>query len=131
MTHDELPGGSNGQPSESDVFGAAPPFANAGDGFIGVDAPDTAGPQPIFAPAGNATPSISCVDVHRSLSVFLDGELAPTHDAAVRAHIGSCGACQAAQAFQMQLRSTVAAKAFEPMPADVRERITRALGFEA
>jgi len=30
----------------------------------------------------------------------------------------------------MQLRTTVRTKALDPMPEDVRERITRALGFE-
>lgn len=117
-------------PSESDVFAASPPFANAGDGFVGIDAFDPEGPQPIFAPLGQPNLQASCLDVHRSLSVYLDGELAPSQDAAVRAHIATCGACQAAQAFQLQLRSTVAKKAFDPMPDEVRARITRALGFE-
>jgi len=30
----------------------------------------------------------------------------------------------------MQLRTTVASKALDPMPEDVRKRITQALGFE-
>lgn len=117
-------------PSQSDVFATSTPFANAGDGFVGIDGFNPAGPQPIFAPLGQPDLQASCMDVHRSLSVYLDGELAPSQDAAVRAHIATCGACQTAQAFQMQLRSTLAKKAFDPMPDDVRERITRALGFE-
>lgn len=117
-------------PTQSDVFAAAPPFANAGDGFVGIDGFNPGGPQPVFAPLGQPGLEASCLDVHRSLTVYLDGELAPAQDAAVRAHIATCGACQAAQAFQMQLRSTVAAKAFDPMPDEVRERITRALGFD-
>ena len=121
---------SGGSPSQGDVFAASPPFVHAGDGFRGADGFNPAGPQPVFAPVGPPGLEASCLDVHRSLSVYLDGELAPLQDAAVQAHLGGCGSCQAAQAFQMQLRSTVAAKAFDPMPEDVRDRITRALGFD-
>lgn len=117
-------------PSQGEVFAASPPFANAGDGFVGIDGFNPAGPQPVYAPLGQPGLQATCIDVHRSLSVFLDGELAPSQEAAVRSHLATCGSCQAAQAFQMQLRSTLAAKAFDPMPDDVRERITRALGFD-
>jgi len=117
-------------PSQNDVFAASPPFAKEGDGFVGIDAFNPSGPLPAFAPVGQPNLEATCIEVHRSLSVYLDGELAPAQDAAVRAHLGSCGSCQSAQAFQMQLRSTLATKAFDPMPDDVRERITRALGFE-
>ena len=117
-------------PSQSDVFAASAPYANAGDGFVGIDGFHSGGPQPVYAPLNQPGLQATCLDVHRSLTVYLDGELAPAQDAAVRAHLATCGSCQAAQAFQMQLRSTVAAKAFDPMPDDVRERITRALGFD-
>lgn len=117
-------------PSQSDVFAASAPFANAGDGFVGIDGFRPEGPQPVFAPLGQPVSEASCIDVHRSLTVYLDGELAPSQQAAVEFHMGTCGSCQAARAFQMQLRSTVAAKVFDPMPDDVRDRITRALGFD-
>ena len=131
MTHDRNNASdSSPSPSEGEVFAASPPFANAGDGFAGVDGFNAAGPQPISGPVSQPGIEATCLDVHRSLSVYLDGELAPVQDAAVRSHLGACGACQSAQAFQMQLRSTVAAKAFDPMPDDVRDRITRALGFD-
>ncbi len=128
MTHDDEM--FETAPSQSEVFAASPPFADAGDGFVGIDGFNPAGPQPVYAPLGQPELQATCLDVHRSLSVYLDGELAPSQQAAVRAHIATCGSCQAAQAFQMQLRSTLAAKAFDPMPDDVRERITRALGFD-
>lgn len=118
------------QPNQDDVFAASPPFANAGDGFIGIDAFNPTGPQVASSPLNYAADSATCLDVHRSLGVYLDGELAPSQAAAVQHHLGGCGACQTAQAFQMQYRSTLAAKAFDPMPDDVRDRITRALGFE-
>lgn len=120
-----------GQPNQDDVFAASPPFANAGDGFMAVDAFNPGGPQVVSTPLGQAPVEASCMDVHRSLGVFLDGELLPSQSAAVHQHLGVCGACQTAQAFQMQLRSTLATKAFDPVPDDVRARISKALGFDA
>lgn len=125
------------RPSQSEVFAAAQPFgepsgpahAAANEPFLGVDAFNPAGPVPLVS-MPDTTLQASCIDVHRSLSVYLDGELALPQQSAVAAHLAVCGACQTAQAFQMQVRSTVAAKALEPMPEDVRARITKALGFE-
>ena len=129
------------QPSQADVFAASEPFvteANPQPGafaaaalpFVGVDAFNVAGPIPAMSPLPNSRIDASCLDVHRALSIFLDGELAVPQAQAVRTHLAVCGPCQGAQAFQMQLRTTVATKALEPMPEDVRARITRALGFE-
>lgn len=125
-------------PSQSDVFAAATPFAEPSgpahaamsEPFLGVDAFNPSGPIPVMAPITDMSVQASCLDVHRSLSVFLDGELALPQQNAVSAHLAICPQCQTAQAFQMQFRSTVAAKALDPMPDDVRARITRALGFE-
>ena len=124
----------NSQPSQDDVFAASPPFASAGDGFAGqnfvaVDALNPAGPQVVSSPMSGATAQVSCMDVMSSLGMYLDGELAPAQSAAIQQHLGTCGSCQTAQAFQMQYRSTLATKAFDPMPDDVRARITQALGF--
>lgn len=119
------------QPNQDDVFAASPPFASAGDGFMAVDAFGAGGPQIISSPLGQPPADASCMDVHRSLGVYLDGELAPSQSAAVQQHLGTCGACQTAQAFQMQLRSTLATKALDSVPDDVRARISKALGFEA
>ncbi|MGI9608403.1 MAG: anti-sigma factor family protein [Acidimicrobiales bacterium] len=123
------------EPSENEVFAASEPFdgtefPSSQPPFAGVDALGSGGPAPLFgAPAAHAA-DLSCIDVHRSLSFYLDGELAVHQSQAVQQHLGVCPPCQAAQAFQMQLRTTVASKALDPMPADVRSRITRALGFE-
>lgn len=134
MNEDHIP-----RPSESDVFAASQPFAKSTEPspfgltavpFAGVDAFNAAGPIPAMEQSPGISIEASCLDVHRSLSVYLDGELAMTQQNAVRAHLSVCGPCQTAQAFQMQVRTTVASKAFDPMPEDVRARITRALGFE-
>lgn len=114
--------------SEDAVFAAAEPFGDVAP-FLGIDGFHDAGPRPLASPIPKPVEA-TCVDVHRALPVYLDGELAPLQAAAVQAHIAVCGSCQAAQAFQMQLRTTVAQKAFDPMPDEVRSRITKALGFE-
>ena len=124
----------NSQPSQDDVLAASPPFASAGDGFTGqnyvaVDAFNPAGPQVVSSPLGGAPAQRSCMDVMSSLGMYLDGELDAMQSAAMQNHLGTCPACQTAQAFQMQFRSTLAAKALDPMPEDVRARITQALGF--
>lgn len=117
-------------PSQSEVFAASEPFSAADGPFLGIDGFNAAGPTPVSSPLPHSKVDATCMDVHRSLSVFLDGELAIHQANAVQRHLSVCGPCQSAQAFQMQLRTTVAAKAIDPMPADVRERITRALGFD-
>lgn len=117
------------EPSQSAVFAASDPFGAGDAPFLGIDGFNPAGPMPWAAPLQQAPINASCMDVHRSLSVFLDGELALPQAQAVSQHLGSCGSCQGAQAFQMQLRTTVASKALDPMPDDVRARITKALGF--
>lgn len=133
MSQDDKP-----VPSQTDVFAAAKPFSDPsgpshaamGEPFLGVDAFNPTGPVPVMSPLPEVSLEASCLDVHRSLSIYLDGELALPQQYAVSAHLAVCPPCQTAQAFQMQYRSTVAAKALDPMPEDVRARITRALGFE-
>ncbi len=119
----------NDQPSQDAVFAASPPFASAGDGFVAIDTGGLRGPEVPSSPLSQAPGGMSCMEVHRNLGVYLDGELAPSQAAEIQQHLAWCGSCQTAQAFQMQYRSTLAAKAFDPMPDDVRARITKALGF--
>ena len=120
------------EPTENDVFlmsggpgGDPPPFT-------GIDAFGPEGPVPMFGvqPAVPARPAVSCVEVQRGLQVYLDGEMLPAQSELMRSHLGSCLACQSAQLFQTELRAVVARKALDPMPAEVRSRITRALGLD-
>lgn len=133
--HQETPDFQANQnpPTQDQVFAASPPFASAGDGFVQLpaqaapNAPVTPIPGALF---GVADPGeLSCIQVHTNLGLYLDGELSQAANAAMQNHLATCGACQTAQAFQMQLRSTLATKAFDPMPDAVRDRITKALGF--
>lgn len=124
-------GNSENQPfNESDVFAASEPFAASNQPFLGIDGFNAAGPLPLASPLPQPHAEATCIDVHRSMSVFLDGELAIPQANAVQRHLATCGPCMSAQAFQMQLRTTMANLPLDPMPEDARERITRALGFE-
>ena len=126
------------QPSQSAVFAASEPFGSQpsfqdGRGpFIGVDAFAPDGPVPMFGAArAPGEVKAECLDIHRSLGVFLDGALTPAQDHAVRSHLASCPPCAGAQAFHMQLRATVAAKSSEVAPDSLRSRISAALELSA
>ena len=141
--------GWRGDLSETDVFAASDPFGGGafassdepfpgeafGGGhehFAGVDAFAVDGPVPVFGspPTAPSVNHASCIEIHRSLTFYLDGELALEQEQVVREHLQVCPPCQSAQAFQMQLRTVVATKAVDPIPSEARERILRALGFE-
>ena len=116
----------------SDPFGPPPSFPDGRGPFVGVDAFSPGGPTPMFGQA--RTPGdveAGCLDIHRSLGFFLDGALTPAQDHAVRSHMAVCPACQGAQAFHMQLRTTVATKSSEVAPDSLRSRITAALELSA
>ena len=118
-------------PTEAEIFAQSDPFGSGPSPFGG-SATGLGAPAPSSQPSGfGPTPAhASCLEVHRSLAVFIDGELSAPQHRAVDAHLTSCGPCQRVHAFQVQLRSVVATKAIDPMPDDVRARITRALGFD-
>lgn len=91
--------------------------------------------MPVFqaatpSPIELGSPTHNCLEIQNSLSFFLDGELTSVQQQAVSNHVELCPPCQRAQMFQTQLRTVVAEKAIDPMPADVRARITQALGFD-
>ena len=119
-------------PTEAEIFANADPFGSGPSPFdgpsmaTGADSP-AATPTPGFAPLEIRA---SCLEVHRSLEIFMDGELSAPQHRAVTAHLTVCPPCQRVHAFQVQLRNVVATKAIDPMPDDVRARITRALGFD-
>ncbi len=121
------------EPTEADIFANSDPFGSGPSPF---DA-DTAPYAERDSATAAATPSfsalradVSCIAVHRSLEVFMDGELPAPQHRAVTEHLTACPPCQRVHTFQVQLRSVVAAKAIDPMPEEVRARITRALGFD-
>ena len=125
------------EPSENDIFAMSDPFSGAAaEAFSGVDAFSPGGPIPVFASAPNAPIEMpdavhaSCLEIQGSIPFLLDGELTAMQQQAVQNHVDLCPPCQRAQMFQSQLRTVVAEKAIDPMPEDVRARITRALGFE-
>lgn len=120
-------------PTEAEIFAQSDPFGSGPSPFGGsAVTPGAAASSPATEPSAFAAQEAhaSCIEVHRSLEVFIDGELSAPQHRAVTAHLTVCGPCQRVHAFQVQLRSVVATKAIDPMPDEVRARITRALGFE-
>ena len=125
-------------PTEAEIFASSDPFgadqeSPFGDGSqaFGPGAPfgGRAGPADLTS-AHSAHLRVTCFEVEHRLQVYLDGELPVPQHRALTAHLGACPPCQRAHTFQLQLRSVVATKAFDPMPEDVRARITRALGLD-
>ena len=126
-------------PTEDEIFASSDPFgadtpSPFGDGSVafGAASPSFGMPTDPSPPPGPhaAHLRVTCFEVQHRLQVYLDGELPVPQHRAVTAHLGACPPCQRAHTFQIQLRSVVATKAFDPMPDDVRARITRALGFD-
>ena len=126
-------------PTEAEIFASSDPFgvdqhSPFGDGSqaFGERAQafgDPVGPAALPSPH-SAHLRVTCFEVQHRLQVYLDGELPVPQHRALTAHLGACPPCQRAHTFQIQLRSVVATKAFDPMPEDVRARITRALGLD-
>jgi mycothiol system anti-sigma-R factor len=118
-------------PTEAEIFASSDPFGQAGSAFSsgsGSAAFGATAPQPNLA--STPGPAVTCVEVHRSMHIFLDGELSAPQHRALSDHLTACPPCRRAHSFQVELRSVVATKAIDPMPDDVRARIVRALGFE-
>ncbi len=125
-------------PTEADIFASSDPFGTGQSSPFGDGSPTFGeGPSAFDATPAAPPPSphsahlrVTCFEVQHRLQVYLDGELPVPQHRALTAHLGACPPCQRAHTFQIQLRSVVATKAFDPMPADVKDRITRALGLD-
>lgn len=121
------------EPTEADIFANSDPFGSGPSPFDAGTSPYVEGAPTIGAATSSFSATradLSCIAVHRELEVFMDGELPAPQHRAVSEHLTACPPCQRVHTFQVQLRSVVAAKAIDPMPEDVRARITRALGFD-
>ena len=122
------------EPSQAAVFAASEPFQAAKTfpdvrgPFIGVDGFSAEGPTPIFGtPKPLGAVEAGCLDIHRSLGFYLDGALTPAQDHAVRTHLVACPSCEGAQAFHMQLRTTVSQRSVDLAPQALRSKIAAAL----
>ena len=71
---------------------------------------------------------LDCDAVMRQLWDFLDGELTPERDAAVRAHLGVCKRCYPQQNFEESfLRALSASRRTHSSPDAIKTRVLAAL----
>ena len=78
---------------------------------------------------------LDCDAVMRQLWDYLDGELTPDREEAVRAHLAMCGRCQPQQNFEQSfLRALSASRTEHSRPDTIKARVLAALradGFAA
>lgn len=131
-------------PNQNDVFASSNLFGTPND-LVGGEFADAAGGFGFNAFQAMNPPNfesvdagiqldrgtISCLEVHHNLQFFLDGELSHAESEAMGQHLAMCPPCQSAQAFQMQLRTTIASKAVDPAPDMLKNKIASALGFDS
>lgn len=61
---------------------------------------------------------------------YLDGELTVWRRQAITRHLDDCPPCAEGFTFELELRQVIVSKCREEVPADLKERIARALGIE-
>lgn len=70
---------------------------------------------------------ITCAEAVRQLWDYLDGAVEESQKAAIEEHLSFCRRCCGEVEFADELRSFLAARAAEELPADVRDRLTATL----
>lgn len=74
---------------------------------------------------------LDCDSVMRQLWDYLDGELTPDREEAVRAHLSMCGRCHPQQDFEQSfLRALSASRREHSRPDDIKSRVLAALRAE-
>ncbi|HLI15209.1 MAG TPA: mycothiol system anti-sigma-R factor [Acidimicrobiales bacterium] len=81
-------------------------------------------------PFGAAPGYADCEEAVRTLYEYLDGELTEERRLAIQRHLDHCGPCIEAFGFEVELRRMLASRCRDHPPAELRERIARALGEE-
>ena len=71
-----------------------------------------------------------CNETLREMYLFLDGEIPPSLQQAVAAHLDDCGDCQGAFEFHVELRQLIARKCRDEVPPGLMERIVKCFGEE-
>jgi mycothiol system anti-sigma-R factor len=66
--------------------------------------------------------------IHRVYE-YLDGELTVWRRRAIARHLDECPPCADAVVFEVELRQVIVSKCREEVPAELRDRIARALGI--
>jgi anti-sigma factor (TIGR02949 family) len=77
------------------------------------------------------TEMLDCDVVMRQLWDYLDGELTPNREEAVRAHLAMCGRCQPQRDFEQSfLRALSASRQEHSRPDTIKARVLAALRAE-
>jgi mycothiol system anti-sigma-R factor len=68
--------------------------------------------------------------IHRVYE-YLDGELTMWKRRAISRHLDECPPCARGFTFELELRQVVVSKCQEEVPAELRARIAKALGYDS
>lgn len=69
-----------------------------------------------------------CNETLREMYVFLDGEIPPDLDGAIRSHLDGCIDCLGAFEFHLELKSLIARKCRDEVPPGLAARILQCFG---
>jgi len=71
-----------------------------------------------------------CQEAIATLYTFLDGELTPERREKIQRHLDDCAPCFEAFGFEAELKSVIARKCHEEVPASLRSRVADVLKAE-
>jgi mycothiol system anti-sigma-R factor len=72
---------------------------------------------------------MDCEHAIRQVYSYLDGELTLWKRRAIARHLDECPPCADGFSFEVELRQVIVSKCYEEVPAELKERIARALGL--
>ena len=78
---------------------------------------------------GKQDDNLDCISIVEELYTFLDGELTEARRTQITGHLERCLDCHEVVDFHAELKLAIATKCQEPLPAQLRERVARALGI--
>lgn len=73
---------------------------------------------------------VDCTEAVRQLFVYLDGELTEERRKSIKAHLDECVHCEDSAQFEAELRSIIATRSQERVPAELLARIQSAIRDE-
>ena len=102
------------------------PWGNAGCGRP----PGEAGQEAALAGGGPDETYEPCQEAIATLYSFLDGELTAERREKIQRHLDDCGPCFEAFGFEAELKTVIARKCHEEVPASLRQRVAEVLRAE-
>ncbi len=89
-----------------------------------------AGQGPGFTGPGAGEFYEPCQEAIATLYSFLDGELTPDRRERIQRHLDDCSPCFEAFGFEAELKTVIARKCHEEVPASLRQRVAEVLRAE-